>query len=174
MLGISRPGDMGFDIIHLNLHKTFSTPHGGGGPGAGPVGVKAHLKQFLPVPEVVNENGRFHLKYDNPLSIGQIGGFYGNFGILVRAYTYILSMGKIGLREISQMAVLNANYVKNNIIPEEIKVIEGIAFHIKRYFEDNKIIKDIDWIAREKATKKIRRSKFTTKLSCEWLPTNAR
>ncbi len=115
MLGISRPGDMGFDIIHLNLHKTFSTPHGGGGPGAGPVGVKAHLKEFLPVPEVVNQNGRYHLKYDNPLSIGQIGGFYGNFGILVRAYTYILSMGKIGLREISQMAVLNANYVKHQL-----------------------------------------------------------
>jgi glycine dehydrogenase subunit 2 len=115
MLGVSRPGDMGFDIIHLNLHKTFSTPHGGGGPGAGPVGVCEKLREFLPVPEIVNEKGLFRLKYDNPLTIGQIGGFYGNFGILVRAYTYILSMGRDGLRDISRMAVLNANYVKHQL-----------------------------------------------------------
>jgi glycine dehydrogenase subunit 2 len=115
MLGVSRPGDMGFDIIHLNLHKTFSTPHGGGGPGAGPVGVCEKLIDFLPVPEIVKEQGRFNVKYDNPLSIGQIGGFYGNFGILVRAYTYILSMGRDGLRDISRMAVLNANYVKHQL-----------------------------------------------------------
>jgi glycine dehydrogenase subunit 2 len=115
MLGVSRPGDMGFDIIHLNLHKTFSTPHGGGGPGAGPVGVCEKLREFLPVPEIVNEQGLFRLRYDNPLSIGQIGGFYGNFGILVRAYTYILSMGRDGLKDISRMAVLNANYVKHQL-----------------------------------------------------------
>jgi glycine dehydrogenase subunit 2 len=115
MLGVSRPGDMGFDIIHLNLHKTFSTPHGGGGPGAGPVGVCDKLKAFLPVPEIVNKGGLFQVTYDNPLSIGQIGGFYGNFGILVRAYTYILSMGRDGLRDISRMAVLNANYIKHQL-----------------------------------------------------------
>jgi glycine dehydrogenase subunit 2 len=115
MLGVSRPGDMGFDIIHLNLHKTFSTPHGGGGPGAGPVGVCKKLTEFLPVPEIVYNNGTYHIKYDNPLTIGQIGGFYGNFGILVRAYTYILSMGRDGLRDISRMAVLNANYVKHQL-----------------------------------------------------------
>jgi glycine dehydrogenase subunit 2 len=115
MLGVSRPGDMGFDIIHLNLHKTFSTPHGGGGPGAGPVGVCQKLTKFLPVPEIVHNKGTYHIKYDNPLTIGQIGGFYGNFGILVRAYTYILSMGRDGLRDISRMAVLNANYVKHQL-----------------------------------------------------------
>ncbi len=111
VLGHSRPGDMGFDIVHLNLHKTFSTPHGGGGPGAGPVGVKAHLKDFLPMPLVTNEQGHFHLSYDLPHSIGQMRSFYGNFGILVRAYTYIRALGGAGLREVSDDAVLNANYV---------------------------------------------------------------
>ncbi len=111
ILGKSRPGDMGFDIIHLNLHKTFSTPHGGGGPGSGPVGVLAHLTEFLPVPEVVKTAGRFELNYNLPNSIGQISGFYGNYSILIRAYTYILCMGKNGLTEVSENAVLNANYV---------------------------------------------------------------
>ncbi len=111
IMGITRPGDMGFDVVHVNLHKTFSTPHGGGGPGSGPVGVKKHLADFLPVPVIVkNENG-YKLNYDRPLSIGKVKSFYGNFGVIVRAYSYILSLGPDGLKEVSETAVLNANYI---------------------------------------------------------------
>jgi glycine dehydrogenase subunit 2 len=111
-LGISRPGDMGFDVVHYNLHKTFATPHGGGGPGAGPIAVREELAPFLPVP-VLRESpsGQYFLDYDRPQSIGQIKGFYGNFGVLVRAYTYIRMMGAQGLRQASLDAVLNANYL---------------------------------------------------------------
>ena len=112
IMGITRPGDMGFDVIHLNLHKTFSTPHGGGGPGSGPVGVKEFLAPFLPKPLVVRrEDGTFTLKYDMPLSIGRVRSFYANFSILVRAYAYIRSLGGEGLRSASENAVLNANYL---------------------------------------------------------------
>ena len=112
IMGITRPGDMGFDVIHLNLHKTFSTPHGGGGPGSGPVGVKEFLAPFLPKPVVVRrEDGTFTLKYDMPLSIGRVRSFYANFSILVRAYAYIRSLGGEGLRSASENAVLNANYL---------------------------------------------------------------
>ena len=112
IMGISRPGDMGFDVMHLNLHKTFSTPHGGGGPGAGPVGVKKKLSPFLPCPTVIrNSEGGYEFNHDMPCSIGKVRSFYGNFGILVRAYSYILSMGAEGLREASENAVLNANYL---------------------------------------------------------------
>lgn len=112
IMGITRPGDMGFDVIHLNLHKTFSTPHGGGGPGSGPVGVKKHLAKFLPVPVIDKHSDKYTLNYNMPESIGKIKSFYGNFGVLVRAYTYILTMGAEGLKEASEMAVLNANYLK--------------------------------------------------------------
>lgn len=111
MLGITRPGDQGFDVMHMNLHKTFTTPHGGGGPGAGAVGVKAHLAPFLPLPVVEQDGEGFRLDYDRPRSIGKLRAFYGNFGNLVRAYTYIRSMGADGLRQIAETAVLNANYV---------------------------------------------------------------
>ena len=112
VLGRSRPGDMGFDVVHLNLHKTFSTPHGGGGPGSGPVGVKANLRDFLPMPLVARRaDGNFHLDYEIPHSIGQMRSFYGNFGMLVRAYTYIHSLGGDGLRGVADDAVLNANYL---------------------------------------------------------------
>lgn len=111
-LGISRPGDMGFDVIHLNLHKTFSTPHGGGGPGAGPVGVKKHLLPYLPVPVIREEHGHYTFDSNLPKTIGKVRSYYGNFGILVRAYTYILSLGFEGLKEISEMAVLSANYLQ--------------------------------------------------------------
>jgi len=110
VLGITRPGDQGFDVMHMNLHKTFSTPHGGGGPGAGPVAVKSHLLPYLPVPVVVREGERFRLDYDRPQSIGKIRSFYGNFGVLVRAYTYIRTFGPL-LRQIAEAAVLNANYL---------------------------------------------------------------
>ena len=112
VLGISRPGDMGFDIVHFNTHKTFSTPHGGGGPGAGPIVVSEELAQYLPVPLVAKaEDGRFCFDYDRPQSIGKVRTFYGNFGVLVRAYTYIRGLGPDGLRRVSETAVLNANYV---------------------------------------------------------------
>ena len=112
---IARPGDMGFDVIHLNLHKTFSTPHGGGGPGAGPVGVKEHLAKFLPNPRiVVREDGLFDWE-DNPESIGRMKMFYGNFLVLVRAYTYIRMLGAKGIRRMSEIAVLNANYLRTKI-----------------------------------------------------------
>lgn len=111
VMGIARPGDMGFDVVHVNLHKTFSTPHGGGGPGSGPVGVKETLIPFLPVPIIEKRRETYYLDWDKPQTIGKIKGFYGNFGVLVRAYTYILSMGADGLKDVSETAVLNANYI---------------------------------------------------------------
>jgi glycine dehydrogenase subunit 2 len=108
--GISRPGDMGFDIVHINLHKTFSQPHGGGGPGGGPIVVRERLEPFLPVPAVVKEDDRFRLDYDRPKSIGKVRGFSGPFGVFVRSYAYIRSYGP-RLREMSETAVLNANYL---------------------------------------------------------------
>jgi len=98
--------------VHLNLHKTFSTPHGGGGPGAGPVGVKKELVNFLPIPRVIKEGEKFKLKHDLPNSIGHIAPFYGNFGVVLKAYAYILLLGKEGLIEVSEHAVLNANYIR--------------------------------------------------------------
>ena len=115
VMGIVRMGEIGVDVQHLNLHKTFSTPHGGGGPGSGPVCVKKHLEPFLPVPRVVQENGKYSLSEDFPESIGRLHSFYGNFGILVRAYSYILSMGPDDLEKASRLAVLNANYVKEKL-----------------------------------------------------------
>jgi len=117
IMGIVRPGDMGFDLIHLNLHKTFSTPHGGGGPGSGPVGVKAHLMEYLPKPAIKfdNESSKYVLDYEKPNSIGRVKAFYGNFLVIVKAYAYILSMGAKGLKEVSQIAVLNANYMMKSL-----------------------------------------------------------
>jgi glycine dehydrogenase subunit 2 len=114
-MGICRPGDMGFDAVHMNLHKTFTTPHGGGGPGAGPVGVKAELVPFLPAPTVERLNGHLTLDFKRPQSIGRVRSFYGNFGMLVRAYTYILAMGGDGLTQASLDAVLAANYLRNEV-----------------------------------------------------------
>jgi glycine dehydrogenase subunit 2 len=114
ILGIVRPGDVGIDIMHYNLHKTFSTPHGGGGPGSGPVCVTEKLEKFLPVPRVLEQGGRYTLSNDFPDSIGKIHAFYGNFSILVRAYSYIRSLGP-DLKKVSQYAVLNANYIKESL-----------------------------------------------------------
>jgi glycine dehydrogenase subunit 2 len=117
-VGVARPGDMGIDVIHSNLHKTFSTPHGGGGPGAGPVGVSDRLVPFLPTPTVERDaNGRFFLDHNHPDSIGRVRAFNGNFNVLVRALTYIRSMGPEGLRRIAQIAVLNANYIRARLKP---------------------------------------------------------
>ncbi|MBS8264868.1 glycine dehydrogenase subunit 2 [Mesobacillus boroniphilus] len=111
----ARPGDMGFDVVHLNLHKTFTGPHGGGGPGSGPVGVKADLIPFLPKPIVTKQDGVYKFDYDRPQSIGRVKPFYGNFGINVRAYTYIRTMGPDGLKAVTEYAVLNANYMMRRL-----------------------------------------------------------
>ena len=119
IMGKARPGDMGFDIVHLNLHKTFSTPHGGGGPGSGPVGVKIKLEKFLPSPRVARkDNGTFVFDYDTPDSIGKIKSFYGNFQVLLKAYVYIKLMGADGLKKASEISVLNSNYLKTRILKE--------------------------------------------------------
>ncbi|WP_175548510.1 aminomethyl-transferring glycine dehydrogenase subunit GcvPB [Dethiosulfatibacter aminovorans] len=129
IMGRARPGDMGFDIIHLNLHKTFSTPHGGGGPGAGPVGVREDLLEYLPYPVVEKKEESYILDYERPNSIGKIMGFYGQFGVLARAYTYILTMGAEGLKLASETAVLNANYLQS-CLKEHYKLpIDTICKH---------------------------------------------
>jgi len=130
IVGLARPGDFGFDIVHLNLHKTFSTPHGGGGPGAGPVGVKEKLLPYLPISVVVKRNdGTYALEYDRPKSIGYIAPFYGNFGIIVRAYVYILMLGKEGLRHVAETAVLNANYVRTKLREKYTPAVDRICKH---------------------------------------------
>ena len=121
ILGIAQMGKEGVDVMHFNLHKTFSTPHGGGGPGAGPVGVKKILEPFLPRPVIVKEGAKYRLDLDRPQSIGRVKAYFGNFGMLVRAYAYIRELGPQGLRKISEMAVLNANYLR--------KKLEG-AYHL--------------------------------------------
>jgi len=111
-IGQIRPGDTGFDVMHFNLHKTFSTPHGGGGPGSGPVGVKKFLEPYLPIPRIIEKNGKLELSYDFPHSIGKIHSFYGNFLVMIKAYTYIRMLGKEHIRRVSEDAVINANYLR--------------------------------------------------------------
>ena len=111
IVGKVRPGDMGFDIVHLNLHKTFGTPHGGGGPGAGPVGVTKELEKFLPVPLIEYDGEKYYLDWNRPYSIGKIKGFYGNFNVLVKAFAYILALGEKGLKTVAEISVLNTNYI---------------------------------------------------------------
>lgn len=117
LLGIARPGDMGFDACHMNLHKTFSTPHGGGGPGSGPVAIKEKLARFLPVPVLTHRNNQYEWNWDRPDSIGSVHTYYGNFGMLVRALAYIKSLGGNGLRSISENAIVNANYLRKKLAP---------------------------------------------------------
>ncbi len=128
LVGVARPGDMGFDVVHLNLHKTFSTPHGGGGPGAGPVGVSAELSRFLPVPRVVTDGTRFSLDHDRPESIGRVRSHYGNFGMLVRAYAYIRAYGdEIG--QVARDAVLNARYLRHLLSERLPTAVDTDSFH---------------------------------------------
>jgi glycine dehydrogenase subunit 2 len=115
LLGIVRPGDIGFDVLHFNLHKTFSTPHGGGGPGSGPVGVKTELVPFLPLPVIKRIDNRFKLDYNLPESIGKMSGFFGNFGVMVRSYMYIRMLGGKGLQKVSENAIINANYMMRKL-----------------------------------------------------------
>lgn len=129
LLGKVRPGDMGFDIMHINLHKTFSTPHGGGGPGSGPVGVAAHLTEFLPNPRVRKaDDGSFYVDTDDR-SLGNVSTFFGNFGVMMKAYAYILSLGKDGIRNVGPMATLNANYIKESLKDVYKLPIEGVCKH---------------------------------------------
>ena len=115
LMGVAKPAHMGADVLQFNLHKTFSTPHGGGGPGAGPVGVRAALAPYLPSPRVVRTEAGFRWSDDAPKSIGRVRSFFGNFGMLVRAYAYILAMGGDGLSEATRMAVLSANYIRRRL-----------------------------------------------------------
>ena len=128
MLGVCRPGDMGFDVMHINLHKTFSTPHGGGGPGSGPVGVRKGLEEFLPVPHVKkNENGAFFIDFGKD-SLGSISSFLGNYAVILRAYTYLLTLGK-EIRKAGLYSVLNANYIKECLKSHYELPIEGLCKH---------------------------------------------
>ncbi len=115
IMGYARPADMGFDAVHLNLHKTFTGPHGGGGPGSGPIGVSKELEPFLPKPQIVQTEDGYDIDYDRPQSIGRVKPYYGNFGIYLRAYTYIRTMGPEGLKKVSEYAVLNANYMMRKL-----------------------------------------------------------
>jgi glycine dehydrogenase subunit 2 len=134
VVGVSRPGDMGFDIVHFNLHKTFTQPHGGGGPGAGPIAVSDRIQPFLPVPRVVQRKGdngsepAFDLEHEAEKSIGRLRGFQGNFGVFVRSYAYIRSVGADGLRDVAETAVLNANYLKALLAEPGIAEYLPIAF----------------------------------------------
>lgn len=140
IMGISRPGDTGVDVMHFNLHKTFSTPHGGGGPGAGPVGVKNVLEPFLPIPRVAKVGSEFKLDYNRPKTIGRIKAFPGNFGVLLRAYTYIRELGPNGLKKVSQMAVLNSSYIREKLkdhyeIPYDGQTMHECVFSDKKQNE---------------------------------------
>jgi glycine dehydrogenase subunit 2 len=129
LVGVARPGDMGVDVIHLNLHKTFSTPHGGGGPGCGPCCCTAELEPFLPTPRVVKDGDTFKLDYNRPQSIGRVKAFYGNFGMFVRALAYIQTHGDTGLREATESAVLNARYISHSLAEEYDKPFELDCMH---------------------------------------------
>jgi len=129
VMGIARPGDMGFDIVHVNAHKTLSTPHGGGGPGAGPVGVKRFLEPYLPVPGVKKDGDAFLFDWGRELTIGRMKAFYGNFAVLAKALAYILTLGGEGLREASEHAVLNANYVQSGLKDVYRPAADGLCMH---------------------------------------------
>ncbi|HHE47208.1 MAG TPA: aminotransferase class V-fold PLP-dependent enzyme, partial [Bacteroidetes bacterium] len=137
LMGLARPGDLGFDIVHLNLHKTFSTPHGGGGPGSGPVAVSADLGRFLPVPRIMRTGDGFDWDWDRPESIGRVQAFAGNFGVLVRAAAYIRSLGSEGLKRVSETAILNANYLRAGLIGIYKLPYDDLCMHEVVFSADN-------------------------------------
>lgn len=144
ILGIARPGDFGFDIIHLNLHKTFSAPHGGGGPGSGPVGVKKFLEPFLPIPIIEKSAYRYYFNYNIPQTIGRVRSFYGNIPVLIKAYAYILALGTKELRNVSETAVLNANYLGSLLkdtfeFPNQERCMHEFVVSAKNIFNQHKI-----------------------------------
>ncbi len=147
LLGQTRPGDLGIDVLHLNLHKTFSTPHGGGGPGSGPVACREPLVPHLPVPVVEKDGKGYRLDFDRPDSIGRVHAFFGNFGMVVRALAYILSCGPDGLKEISETAVLNANYIRKRLLdyyelPYNTPSLHEVVFSDKR--QERQGVKTLD------------------------------
>ncbi len=132
-LGILKPGELGVDVLHLNLHKTFSTPHGGGGPGSGPVGVVKDLEEFLPVPKISKDNNSFKIRYFNTEGIGRIKNFYGNFLVILRALVYLVSLGKENIRKVAEDSVLNANYIRKRLekyldLPFTSKTLHEVVF----------------------------------------------
>lgn len=129
LLGLARPGDMGFDVVHLNLHKSFSTPHGGGGPGSGPVGVKAFLDPYLPIPRLKRVEGHLEWDVNRPQTIGRVRSFAGNFGILVRAFAYIRAHGASGMERVSRAAIINANYLKSKVRGRYREAVPGPCMH---------------------------------------------
>ena len=129
LLGLVKPADMGFDIVHINLHKTFSTPHGGGGPGSGPIGVTSELEKYLPSPLIIEKDGRYSLESTRSDSVGRVHTFFGNFGILVRAYTYIRMLGLEGIHAISRQAILNANYLMSKLTDAYDIAFDGPCMH---------------------------------------------
>jgi glycine dehydrogenase subunit 2 len=129
LLGLVKPGELGFDMVHLNLHKTFSTPHGGGGPGGGGLAVTEEISPFLPVPTVAQNKSEYYLDYDRPHSIGKIHSFYGNFNVLIKAYTYVLMLGSEGLRRVSENAIINANYLKESLKEDYYLPYQQPAMH---------------------------------------------
>ncbi len=142
IMGKVRPGDVGFDVIHVNLHKTFGTPHGGGGPGSGPVGVKKALVPFLPMPRIVHDDdsGQLRVQTDSPQTIGRTANFFGNFGVMVKAYAYMIMLGREGLIEVSEQAVLNANYIKERLkdyfeLPYQQTCMHEVVFSASRQLE---------------------------------------
>ncbi len=139
LMGISKIGEMGVDVMHFNLHKTFSTPHGGGGPGSGPVGVKNNLIPFLPIPIIDQKNNRYFLNYDHPQSIGKLKGFYGNFSIFLRAYAYIKTLGKENIRKVSEIAVLNANYIRSRLKEDFHLAYESPSLHECVFSDKNQL-----------------------------------
>lgn len=144
IMGKARPGDMGFDIVHLNLHKTFSTPHGGGGPGAGMVGVSERLADYVPVPAVVKtKDNKYTLDFNVPQTIGNIASFFGNFGVMLKAYTYITMLGKEGLIEVSEKAVLNANYIMAKLKPYYYLPYDRTCMHEAVFSAKKQVIKGV-------------------------------
>jgi glycine dehydrogenase subunit 2 len=136
LLGIVRPGDLGVDVMHINLHKTFATPHGGGGPGSGPVGVASHLLPYLPVPRVVKEGGKYGVIYESPCTIGRIKNFYGQFLVIIRALAYLCSLGRENVRRVAEDAVLNANYLRKKLegmldLPYQTAQLHEVVFSDK-------------------------------------------
>jgi glycine dehydrogenase subunit 2 len=147
MMGITRPGDFGIDVMHLNLHKTFSTPHGGGGPGSGPVAVKKHLEPFLPVPRIRLENGKYILDESLPLSIGRMKAFHGNYSVIIKAYAYVRELGASGLKRSTELAVLNANYIRKRLdgayhLPYNTASLHECVFSDK--FQNENDVKTLD------------------------------
>ena len=151
LMGISKIGEMGVDVMHFNLHKTFSTPHGGGGPGSGPVGVKNNLIPFLPIPIIDQKDDRYFLNYDHPQSIGKLKGFYGNFSIFLRAYAYIKTLGKENIRKVSEIAVLNANYIRSRLKEDFHLAYESPSLHECVFSDKNQLQRGVSTLDIAKA-----------------------